>query len=52
MAGWVDPVKSVCIASHARADSGFKRGVPDNVGKSGPSYGNHIGFQRAQDIIF
>ena len=42
MSGRGDPVKSVCIASQARADSQFKRGVADNVGKSRPSYGNHI----------
>ena len=50
--GWMgDPVKSVCIASHAREDSYFKRGVANNVGKSRPSYGNHIELQRAQAVM-
>ena len=36
---------------NARADSYFKRGVANNVGKSRPSYGNHIELQRAQAVM-
>ena len=36
---------------NARADSYFKRGVANNVGKSRQSYGNHIELQRAQAVM-